>query len=122
MGLQISIRTSGDVTILDLQGRATLGVDCDLLSAHLQMMINNGVRELLLNLTDLAQLDSAGISAISKTFVSLRGLGDWLKLLRPSGRVQGVLRVIHLPDLIPTFEDEAEALASFRSQSTLLRP
>jgi hypothetical protein len=33
-----------------------------------------------------------------------------------------VLRVIHLPDLIPTFEAEAEALASFRSQSTLLRP
>lgn len=122
MSLQISIRTSGDVTILDLQGRATLGVDCDLLSAHLQMMINNGVRELLVNLTDLTQLDSAAISAISKTFVSLRGLGGGLKLLRPSGRVQAVLRVIHLPDLIQTFEDETEALASFRSQSTLLRP
>lgn len=116
MSLQISIRTSGDVTILDLQGRATLGADCDLLSGHLQMLIANGVRELLINLTDLTQLDSSGISAISRTYVSLRGQGGSLKLLHPSGRVQSVLRVIHLPDVIPTFEDEAQALASFRPQ------
>jgi anti-sigma B factor antagonist len=117
VGLQISIRTSGDVTILDLQGRATIGADSDLLSGHLQMLIANGVRELLLNLADLTQLDSSGISAISKTYVSLKGQGGSLKLLRPSGRVRAVLRVIHLPDVVPTFEDEAEALASFRSQS-----
>jgi anti-sigma B factor antagonist len=122
MGLQISIRTSGDVTILDLQGRATLGADCDLLSGHLQMLMANGVRDVLLNLADVTQLDSSGISAISKTYVVLRRQGGGLKLLRPSGRVRAVLRVIHLLDLIPTFEDEAQALASFRSQETLLSP
>jgi len=36
MGLQISIRESADVTILDLQGRATIGADGDLLNSHLQ--------------------------------------------------------------------------------------
>jgi anti-sigma B factor antagonist len=122
MGLQISIRTSGDVTILDLQGRATLGSDCDLLSGHLQMLMANGVRDVLLNLADVTQLDSSGISAISKTYVVLRRQGGGLKLLRPSGRVRAVLRVIHLLDLIPTFEDEGQALASFRSQETLLSP
>jgi anti-anti-sigma factor len=106
---------------LDLQGRATLGVDCDLLSGHLQMMINNGVRELLLNLTDLTQLDSSGISAITRTHISLKRQGGSLKLSGPRGRVSAVLRVIHLPDAIPTFEDEAQALASFRSQCTPLR-
>jgi anti-anti-sigma factor len=119
MSLQISIRTSGDVTILDLQGRATLGVDCDLLSGHLQMLMANGVRDVLLNLADVTQLDSSGISAISRTYVVLRRQGGSLKLLRPSGRVRAVLRVIHLLDLIPTFEDEAQALASFRSRSTV---
>jgi anti-sigma B factor antagonist len=122
VGLQISIRTSGDVTILDLQGRATLGVDFDLLSGHLQMLIANGVRELLLNLADLTQLDSSGISAIAKTYVSLRQQGGSLKLLHPSGRAQTVLRVIHLLDVIPTFEDEAQALASFRPQGCSAKP
>jgi anti-sigma B factor antagonist len=119
MGLQISIRTSGDVTILDLQGRATLGVDCNLLNGHLQMLMANGVRDVLLNLTDVTQLDSSGISAISKAYLSLRRQGGSLKLLRPSDRVRAVLRVIHLLDIVPAFEDEAHALASFRSQSTV---
>ena len=117
MGLQISSRTSGDVTILDLQGRATLGADTDLLSGHLQMLIADGVRKLLLNLAGLTQLDSSAISAITGTYVSLRCQGGSLKLLRPPDRVRAVLKVIHLLDVIPTFEDEAQALASFQPHS-----
>ena len=75
MDLQISIRESGDVTILDLQGRATIGVDSDLLVSHLQKLVVNGVRKLLLNLADVTQLDSSGISAIIGTYVSLARQG-----------------------------------------------
>ena len=107
-------RESADVTILDLQGRATIGVDSDLLSGHLQMLVAKGVRKLLLNLADLTQLDSSGIGAIIGTYVSISRQGGRLKLFCPCGRVRAVLRVIRLPDIIPTFEDEAQALASFR--------
>ena len=122
MDLQISIRESGDVTILDLQGRATIGADSDLLSGHLQTLIANGVRKLLVNLADLTQLDSSGISTIIGTHVSLSRQGGSLKLLRPRGRVRTVLRVIHLLDIVPTFEDEAQALASFRPQGYSAKP
>jgi anti-sigma B factor antagonist len=120
--LQISIRESGDITILDLQGRATIGADSDLLNSHLQRLVANGVQKLLLNLADLTQLDSSSISAITKTYVSLGRQGGSLKLLRPSGRVRAVLRVVRLPDIIPTFEDEAQALASFRPEGYSARP
>jgi len=122
VGLQISIRESGDVTILDLQGRATIGFDSDLLSSHLQKLVANGVRKLLLNLAAVTQLDSSGISAITWTYVSLSRQGGSLKLLRPCGRVRAVLRVIRLLDIIPTFEDEIQALASFRPQGYSARP
>ncbi len=122
MGLKISIRESGDVTILDLQGRATIGVDSDLLSSHLQTLIANGARKLLLNLVDVTQLDSSGISAIAATYVSLSRQGGSLKLLCPRGRVRAVLRVIRLLDIIPAFEDETQALASFRPQGYSARP
>jgi len=122
VGLQISIRESGDVTILDLQGRATIGVDSDLLSSHLQRLGRAGVRKLLLNLSDVTQLDSSGISAITGMYVSLGRQGGVLKLLRPCGRVRAVLRVIRLLDLIPTFDDETQALASFRPQGYSARP
>jgi len=114
VGLQISIRESGDVTILDLQGGATIGVDSDLLRSHLQKLVANGVRKLLLNLADLTQVDSSSIGTIAGTYVSLRRQGGSLKLLRPCGRVRVVLGVMRLLDIIPTFEDETQALASFR--------
>ena len=114
MGLQISIRKSGDVTILDLQGRATIGVDSDLLSGQLENLVANRMRKLLLNLVAVTQLDSSSISAIVETYLSLRRQGGSLKLLCPCGRVRAVLRVVRLPETIPTFEDETQALASFR--------
>ena len=113
VGLKISGRESGDVTILDLQGRATMGADSDLLSGHLRMLVANGVRKLLLNLTHVTHLDSWGIATIIGTHLSLRRQGGSLKLLCPGCRVQAVLRVTRLPDIIPTFEDEAQVLASF---------
>ena len=122
MSLQISIRESADVTILDLRGKATIGVDGDLLSVQLKKLVAKGVRKLLLNLEDVAQLDSSGISAIVATYVSLSRQGGSLKLLSPRGRVQEVLRVIHVADIIPTFKDETQALASFRPQGYAAKP
>ena len=115
--LQISIRECGDVTILDLRGRATIGVGRFLLTAHLRRLVAKGVRNLLLNLADVTQLDSSGISPAVGTYVSLSRQGGSLKLVCPRGRVQDVLRVMRVADFIPTFEDETQALASFQLQA-----
>ena len=123
MGLQISIRVSGDVTILDLRGRSTLSDgESDLLNSHLQELVAKGARKLLLNLGDLTQLDSSGISVIVGTYVSLCSQGGELKLLRPRGNVLEVFRVLHLLQIIPKFDDEAEALASFETRSNSATP
>ena len=114
MGLDISIRESGDVTILDLRGRSTIsGGESELLSGHLKELVAKGVRNLLLNVGDLSQVDSSGVGIIIETYVSLKRRGGDLKLLCPGGRVLQVLTVIHLLDIIPSFDDEAQALASF---------
>ena len=114
MGLHISIRESGDVTIMDLQGRSTInGGESELLIGHLQELVAKGVRKLLLNIGDLSQVDSSGVSVIVQTYTSLQRRGGDLKLLCPGGRVLQVLTVLHLLEIIPSFDDEAQALASF---------
>jgi len=77
-------------------------------------LVASDARKLLLNLVDLTQVDSSGDTIIVGTYVSLKRQGGDLGLLRPSGRVLEVLTVLHLIGAIPSFEDEAEALASFR--------
>jgi anti-anti-sigma factor len=122
VGLQISIRESGDVTILDLRGRSTIDGESELLDNRLRKLIANGVRRVLLNLTDLTQVDSSGVGVIIDTYVSLKDQGGDLKLLCPRGRVREVLRVLRLLEIIPYFENETKALASFRPQTYFARP
>jgi anti-anti-sigma factor len=116
MGLQIAIRHAGDVTILDLQGRATIGPTNDSLSANLRKLIDAGESKILLNLAGATQIDSSSISTIVRAFVSLRGRGASLKLLSPRGNVKLVLEMLRLLNVIPNFDDEATALISFESR------
>ena len=113
VGLQVSIRQSADVIIVDLQGRATIGRSNDLLSSQLRKLIEDGTRKVLLNLVGLVQLDSSSLSTIARAFVSLVHEGGRLKLLRPRGSVRLVLETARLLEVIPNYEDEAQALASF---------
>jgi anti-anti-sigma factor len=117
MALELVKRISGDVTILDLRGRCTLGDETDDLDRELKKAVDGGGRKLLLNLTELSQIDSTGVSTIVATYVSLRRLKGELKLLHPTGRVQTVLEITHMLQVIPNFEDEEKAIASFATRS-----
>jgi anti-anti-sigma factor len=94
-----------------------IGDENDLLKSNLRELVANGAHNLLLNLVGLTQLDSSSIATIAATFVSLGRQGGSLKILRPRGRVLTALGATHLLDRIPTFEDETEALVSFRPRS-----
>ena len=86
------------------------------LDHRLKELVANGVRNLLLNLAGLTQVDSSGVAVIIKAYVCLRDRGGELKLLCPCGRVLEVLTLFRLPEIIPSFDDETEALASFRPE------
>jgi anti-sigma B factor antagonist len=113
MTMELAKRVSGDITIIDIHGRCTLGDETERLDRELKTVIDGGSRKLLLNLTELSQIDSTGVSIIVATYVSLRRLKGEVKLLHPTGRVQTVLAITHLLQVIPNFEEEEKAVASF---------
>lgn len=114
MGLQISIRECGDVSVVDLRGRSTIDAgESELFSKHLRELLAKSKCKLLLNLENLTHVDSSGVGIIVETYVALKRLGGELKLLSPRGRVLEVLTMFRLLDAIPSFDDEAQALASF---------
>jgi anti-sigma B factor antagonist len=117
---QISVRQSGDVAILDLRGRWTIDGG-EFLNRHLQRLVGDGVRKILLNLADVTQIDSSGVSSIVRMRNSLRREGGDVRLLHPSKHAMDMLRVLHLPDMIPTFDEENLAVASFRPLADLAK-
>ncbi len=114
MALHIMFRNSGDVTIMDLHGRATIGQSNDTLAAELRRIVDGGAKKLLVNLAATSQVDSSGISTIVRNFVSLKRSGGALKLLNATGKVREVLEITRLLRSIPTFDNEEQALASFQ--------
>ena len=113
MGLQVITRQSGDVTILDLQGRVVIGKANDELSGALRKSMEGGAKKVLLNMSGVNQIDSSGISTMVRAFVSLNRAGGALKLMCATGRVHDVLEVTRLLASIPLFTTEEDALKSF---------
>lgn len=117
MPLQVSIRESDDVTIVDLQGRATISDgESELLRRKLTELIANGKHKCVLNLADLSHVDSSGFSVIANVCLSLRNKGGDLRFIRPSGRALLAFNALRLLDLVRTFDNESEALASFQAK------
>lgn len=70
VSLQIVVRQCNDVTILDLTGKSTIDAsESELLSKRLRALTDNGKHKVLLNLANLTQMDSSGISAIIEAYV-----------------------------------------------------
>jgi len=116
--LPIAIRQSGDVTILRFPCRSRISnAESALLRRRLQKLVAGGARKLLLNLTNLIQVDNFFAGLIVRAFVTLRNAEGDLRLVSPRVRALEVFSSLRLMEIIPTFEDESQALASFNPLS-----
>jgi anti-sigma B factor antagonist len=117
MDLRISARKCENVTILDVRGRIVIGDSNDLFAAELSKMAERAPCDVLVNLAEVTQVDSSGISTLVKLFVTLRRHGGNLKILNPAGTVRHVLEITGLIHCFPTYTDEETAIASFRGSA-----
>lgn len=111
--MEINVRKSGGVSILDVHGRLTIGEPSDQLHSALQSVIKEGARKVVVVLNGIPQIDSSGISTLVRISIQLAREGGVLRLVVGHGRVRDALTVTRLIEAIPTFETEAAALANF---------
>lgn len=115
MSLTASVRQSGAVTIIDLNGRVTLGDATGLLRETVRKAAESS-SAILLNLAGVSYMDSAGLGEMVGAHVSVTSKGGNIKLLNVQKRLHDLLQITRLYTLFETYEDEATAVASF-SQS-----
>lgn len=114
MSLEISNRKLDGAIILDLRGDVLAGTSSDSLGNCLQELARERGQRVVLNLANVTKLDTSGISAIVRAFVSLDRNGGKLALLNVRGRVRMVLDMTRLLNVFAAFDDEAAALFSLR--------
>jgi anti-sigma B factor antagonist len=111
--MQIHQRTVGDVTIIDLNGKMTLGEGDELLRDKVNSLISQGQKKLVLNLAEVPYIDSAGLGEIVRTYTTVSRQGGALKLLSLTKRIQDLLAITKLLTIFETFDTEDEAVKSF---------
>lgn len=111
--MQIDERVVGDVTILDLRGKMTLGEGDELLREKVSSLVNQGKKKLIMNLDGVPYIDSAGLGEIVRTYTTVSRQGGKLKLLNLTKRIEDLLSITKLLTVFEVFEDEAEALQSY---------
>jgi anti-sigma B factor antagonist len=112
-GMQIHQRSVGDVTIIDLNGKMTLGEGDELLRDKVNSLIQQGQKKLVLNLAEVPYIDSAGLGEIVRTYTTVSRQGGALKLLSLTKRIQDLLAITKLLTIFETFDTEDEAVKSF---------
>ena len=112
--LNLKERQEGDVAILDLSGKITIGEGSVQLREAVRGLLDGGRKKILLNLGDVAYVDSSGIGELVSSYTTTNNQGGQLKLLNLTKKIQDLLMITKLLTVFETFDNEQAALASYK--------
>ena len=112
--LNINERQAGDVTVLDMSGKITIGEGSVALRTAIRRVLEEGKRRILLTLAGVGYIDSSGIGELVSSYTAINKDGGQLKLLNLTQKLQDLLAITKLLTVFDVYESEAEALNSFK--------
>ncbi len=114
MSVKLNTRQVGDVAVIDISGRITLGEGSGIIRDAVRGLATSGSRKILLNMGDVSYIDSSGIGELVSGFTAVANAGGKLKLLHLTKRVKELLQITGLYTVFDVHEDEADAVLSFK--------
>jgi len=111
--MKFNTRQNGDVTILDLNGRITIGSGEEALRNATQDTLNNGAKKVVINMGGVTMIDSSGIGELVSAYTTATNRGAKLKLANLPAKVSDILTITQLITVFDVFDSEAEAVQSF---------
>ncbi len=113
MSVNLTNRQVGDITVIDVAGRITLGEGSSALRDALRDLISKGQKKILLNLGDVSYIDSSGIGELVSGFTTVTNQGGQLKLLNLTKRVKDLLQITKLYTVFDVHDEESTAIRAY---------
>ena len=113
MSVKLTTRQVGDVTVIDVSGRITLGEGSSALRDALRDLVKENHKNILLNLKEVTYIDSSGIGELVSAFTTITNQGGHLKLLGLTHRVKDLLQITKLYTVFDVHDNEASAVRAF---------
>jgi anti-sigma B factor antagonist len=111
-------RHIGDVAVLDISGRITLGEGNVMLREIVRELADKGNKKIVLNLGEVNYIDSSGVGELVKTHTTVRNQGGQLRLINLNKRVNDLLQMTRLSAVFDIDGDEASAVKSLSGDGT----
>ena len=111
--MKATTRTSGNVDIIKLDGKITIGAGDQQLREVIGNAVNEGKTNILLDLSGVTTIDSSGIGELVGSYTTVTNRGGKLKLLHLPAKLNELLHVTQLITVFEVYENEQEAVNSF---------
>lgn len=111
--MKINTRDSGEVRIIELQGKITIGAGDTQLRDVILKAVEDGQKNILLDMGGVTTLDSSGIGELVGSYTTVANRGGRLKLLHLPSKISDLLQVTQLITVFEVYEDESKAVESF---------
>ncbi len=111
--MKSEIRDRGDVRIIKLSGKITIGAGDVKIRELIDQALEEGKKHILLDLAGVSTIDSSGIGEMVACYTTVTKQGGQLKLLRLSPKINDILQVTQLITVFDVFDDEEEAVGAF---------
>jgi anti-anti-sigma factor len=112
--MRVSTRQKGDVTIVDLNGKITIGAGDIALRNAVHQAIDSGAKNVLINLHEVTTIDSSGVGELVSAYTTATNRGVRLKLVNLPEKVSDILTITQLITVFDTYDSEEEAIAAFQ--------
>lgn len=121
INLYIKERQLGDVTVLDLKGRVRVGGATVALHKSFRSLVQEDKLLIILNLADVSHIDSSGLGELISSHISVFNKGGEIKLVQLTETLRELMRATKLLTIFDVYENEADALASFRDHAVSVK-
>jgi anti-sigma B factor antagonist len=117
MVMKITSKEIDGISVVALNGRIVLGEESNLLRERVKSLISEGKKKIVLNMGNVAYIDSAGLGILVAAHVSAKNQGAALHLSNLGNKFHDVLQLTRLLTVFSVYDTEADAISSFRPNS-----
>ena len=113
MSLSMKNSEIDGVSVVELDGRIVLGDESNSVRERLKGLITSGTKKIVLNMSNIKYIDSAGLGALVAAHVSAKTQGASVRLCNLGQKFHEVLQVTRLLTVFDVYDTQAAAVSSF---------
>jgi anti-sigma B factor antagonist len=111
--MKIGRHEEGSVTVIEPKGKITIGEGDVLLREEISKLLAENKKQLVLDLSGVSYMDSAGVGELVSVYTSVKNRGGELKLSCLTKKIKDLLQITQLMTIFDTYESTSEAVRSF---------